>query len=896
LPVASILFLRTTAMTQSPTSSVSVADIRKTFLDFFASKGHTVVASSALVPGNDPTLMFTNSGMVQFKDVFLGAEKRSYVRATSVQACLRAGGKHNDLENVGYTARHHTFFEMLGNWSFGDYFKRESLHWGWELLTQVYKLPPERLLVTVYIDDDEAYDIWHKEIGLPADRIVRIGDNKGKKYASDNFWMMADTGPCGPCSEIFYDHGPHIPGGPPGSPEEDGDRFIEIWNHVFMQFDMQTDGSLVKLPAPCVDTGMGLERLAAILQHVHSNYEIDIFDQLIQAAARETGCSDLKNNSLRVIADHIRAATFLIADGVMPSNEGRGYVLRRIIRRAIRHQWKVGQLSIDGVFWRLVQPLSDLMGEAYPAIREKKSFIEQCLKGEEAGFVRTLDDGMTRLEGFLHQQNGKITGAQLFQLHDTYGCPPDLIGDIFKERALGELPSDVLAEYQSHMEQQKSQARAAGKFKQDRALDYAGAGNVFVGYDHLAQTAVVEALYLDGVPVRELHAGQSGVVVLDVTPFYAESGGQVGDEGTLSSGSSVFAVMDTQKIKSDVFGHHGSVSHGSLKVGDTVQAQVNIAVRAAAMRNHSATHLMHEALREVLGEHVQQKGSLVNAERTRFDFAHNAPVTDAQIRAIEDKVNAQILTNSATQAQLMDIESAKKTGAQMLFGEKYGEIVRVLDIGSTRELCGGTHVGRTGDIGVFKIVSEGGIASGVRRIEAVTGSGALAYWQDLEDTVAQAAAALKTPVAELRTRIASTVDHAKAQDKEIATLKAKLAAYQGEALISQVQDLSGVPFLAARMEGADAAALRSTLQKLRDKLPRAIIVLGAVEGDKVQLVAGVSAELIAKVKAGELVNFLAAQVGGKGGGKPDMAMAGGTDPSKLDAAIASARAWVAAKL
>ena len=877
-------------------ATFSVADIRKSFLDFFASKGHTVVASSPLVPGNDPTLMFTNSGMVQFKDVFLGADKRSYVRAASVQACLRAGGKHNDLENVGYTARHHTFFEMLGNWSFGDYFKRDSLKWGWELLTEVYKLAADKLMVTVYIDDQEAYDIWHKEIGLPADRIVRIGDNKGKKYASDNFWMMADTGPCGPCSEIFYDHGAHIPGGPPGSPDEDGDRFIEIWNHVFMQFDMQPDGSLVKLPAPCVDTGMGLERLAAILQHVHSNYEIDIFDQLIQAAARETGCADLKNNSLRVIADHIRAATFLIADGVMPSNEGRGYVLRRIIRRAVRHQWKVGQLSNDGVFWRLVQPLTELMGEAYPAIREKKLFIEQCLKGEEAGFVRTLDDGMTHLEGFLHQQNGKITGAQLFQLHDTYGCPPDLIGDIFKERALGELSSAVLAEYQAHMEQQKSQARAAGKFKQDRALDYSGAGNVFVGYEHLAQTAVVEALYLDGAPVQELHAGQSGVVVLDVTPFYAESGGQVGDEGTLSSGSSVFAVADTQKIKSDVFGHHGSVSHGSLKAGDTVQAQVNAAVRAAAMRNHSATHLMHEALREVLGEHVQQKGSLVNAERTRFDFAHNAPVTDAQIRAIEDKVNAQILANSATQAQLMDIESAKKTGAQMLFGEKYGEIVRVLDIGTTRELCGGTHVGRTGDIGVFKIVSEGGIASGVRRIEAVTGSGALTYLQDLEDTVAQAAAALKTPVAELRARIASTVDHAKAQDKEIAALKAKLAAYQGEALISQVQDLSGVPFLAARMEGADAAALRSTLQKLRDKLPRAIIVLGAVEGDKVQLVAGVGAELIGKVKAGELVNFLAAQVGGKGGGKPDMAMAGGTDPSQLDAAIASARAWVAAKL
>ncbi len=877
-------------MTQSQPSTVSVADIRKTFLDFFASKGHAVVTSSPLVPGNDPTLMFTNSGMVQFKDVFLGSDKRSYVRAASVQACLRAGGKHNDLENVGYTARHHTFFEMLGNWSFGDYFKRESLHWGWELLTQVYKLPPERLLVTVYIDDDEAYDIWHKEIGLSADRIVRIGDNKGKKYASDNFWMMADTGPCGPCSEIFYDHGPHIPGGPPGSPDEDGDRFIEIWNHVFMQFDMQTDGSLVKLPAPCVDTGMGLERLAAILQHVHSNYEIDIFDQLIRAAARETGWADLKNNSLKVIADHIRATAFLVSDGVLPSNEGRGYVQRRIVRRAIRHGYKLGQKT--PFFHKLVADLVRLMGDAYPKIKSEEKRITEALRLEEERFYETLETGMQILDTALAGGVNVLPGEVAFKLHDTYGFPLDLTNDVCRERSV----QVHVAGFDTAMERQKSQARAAGKFKQDRALDYSGAGNVFVGYDQLAQTSVVEALYLDGAQVQELQAGQSGVVVLDLTPFYAESGGQVGDEGTLSSGVSVFAVADTQKIKSDVFGHHGSVAHGSLKVGDTVQAQVNAVVRAAAMRNHSATHLMHEALREVLGEHVQQKGSLVNAERTRFDFAHNAPVTDAQIRAIEYKVNAQILANSATQAQLMDIESAKKTGAQMLFGEKYGEIVRVLDIGTTRELCGGTHVGRTGDIGVFKIVSEGGIASGVRRIEAVTGSGALAYLQDLEDTVAQAAAALKTPVAELRARISSTVDHAKAQDKEIAALKAKLAVYQGEALISQVQDLSGVPFLAARMDGADAAALRSTLQKLRDKLPRAIIVLGAVEGDKVQLVAGVGAELTAKVKAGELVNFLAAQVGGKGGGKPDMAMAGGTDPSKLDAAIASARAWVAAKL
>ncbi|NBW26100.1 MAG: alanine--tRNA ligase, partial [Betaproteobacteria bacterium] len=630
-------------MTQSPSSTVSVADIRKTFLDFFATKGHTVVASSPLVPGNDPTLMFTNSGMVQFKDVFLGVDKRSYVRAASVQACLRAGGKHNDLENVGYTARHHTFFEMLGNWSFGDYFKRESLHWGWELLTQVYKLPPERLLVTVYIDDDEAYDIWHKEIGLPADRIVRIGDNKGKKYASDNFWMMADTGPCGPCSEIFYDHGPHIPGDKPGTPGEDGDRFIEIWNHVFMQFDMQTDGSLVKLPAPCVDTGMGLERLAAILQHVHSNYEIDIFDQLIAAAARETGCTDLKNNSLKVIADHIRATAFLVSDGVLPSNEGRGYVQRRIVRRAIRHGYKLGQKT--PFFHKLVADLVRLMGDAYPKIKADEKRITEALRVEEERFYETLGIGMHILEAAIgDDQTGPdnlkvlkervLSGEVAFKLHDTFGFPLDLTQDVCRER---NVEVDA-AGFDAAMGRQKSQARAAGKFKQDRALDYSGAGNVFVGYEHLAQTAVVEALYLDGAPVQELNAGQSGVVVLDVTPFYAESGGQVGDEGTLSSGSSVFAVADTQKIKSDVFGHHGSVSHGSLKVGDAVQAQVNVAVRAAAMRNHSATHLMHEALREVLGEHVQQKGSLVNAERTRFDFAHNAPVTDAQIRAIEDKV------------------------------------------------------------------------------------------------------------------------------------------------------------------------------------------------------------------------------------------------------------------
>jgi len=877
-------------MTTTTPGAMSVSDIRKTFLDFFASKGHTVVASSPLVPGNDPTLMFTNSGMVQFKDVFLGADKRSYVRAASVQACLRAGGKHNDLENVGYTARHHTFFEMLGNWSFGDYFKRESLHWGWELLTQVYKLPPERLLVTVYIDDDEAYDIWHKEIGLPADRIVRIGDNKGKKYASDNFWMMADTGPCGPCSEIFYDHGDHIPGGPPGSPGEDGDRFIEIWNHVFMQFDMQTDGSLVKLPAPCVDTGMGLERLAAILQHVHSNYEIDIFEQLIAAAARATGCADLQNKSLRVIADHIRATAFLVSDGVVPSNEGRGYVQRRIVRRAIRHGYKLGQKT--PFFHKLVADVVRLMGDAYPKIRAEEKRITEVLRVEEERFFETLATGMEILDTALADGVKQLPGDVAFKLHDTFGFPLDLTNDVCRER---DVEVDA-AGFDAAMDRQKTQARAAGKFKQDRALDYTGAGNVFVGYDQLAQTAVAEALYFEGAQVQELTSGQSGVVVLDVTPFYAESGGQVGDVGTLTGAASVFAVDDTQKIKADVFGHHGSVSSGSLKVGDTVQAQVNVGLRAASMRNHSATHLMHEALREVLGDHVQQKGSLVTPERTRFDFAHNAPVTDAQIRQIEAWVNAQILHNAATHAQLMDIEAAKTTGAQMLFGEKYGEIVRVLEIGTTRELCGGTHVARTGDIGLFKVVAESGVASGVRRMEAVTGEHALAYLQQLEDTVASAAHALKTPVAELGARIHSTVDHIKALEKEIAALKGKLASAQGDELLTQALDMGGVKFLAARLDGADVKTLRDTMDKLKDKLKTAVIVLGVAEGDKVQIAVGVTQDTTARVKAGELVNFLAAQVGGKGGGKPDMAMAGGTEPAKLDAALASAQDWVAGKL
>ena len=872
------------------TPVISVADIRKTFLDFFASKGHTVVASSPLVPGNDPTLMFTNSGMVQFKDVFLGSDKRSYVRAASVQACLRAGGKHNDLENVGYTARHHTFFEMLGNWSFGDYFKRDSLKWAWELLTQVYKLPADKLWATVYIEDDEAYDIWTKEIGLPPERVVRIGDNKGGRYMSDNFWMMADTGPCGPCSEIFYDHGPEIAGGPPGSPEQDGDRYIEIWNNVFMQFDMQPDGSVKNLPAPCVDTGMGLERLAAILQHVHSNYEIDIFDALIKAASRETGCTDLQNKSLRVIADHIRATAFLVSDGVVPSNEGRGYVQRRIVRRAIRHGYKLGQKT--PFFHKLVPDLVKLMGAAYPSLASQEKRITDILKAEEERFFETLEVGMQILDAALEGGVKVLPGEVAFKLHDTYGFPLDLSADVCRER---ELSVDE-AGFTAAMERQKSQARAAGKFKMDRALEYTGAGNTFVGYDELQANSKVLALYVDGTPATVLMAGQEGVVVLDTTPFYAESGGQVGDQGLLQTAGAKFEVADTLKIKADVFGHHGTLLEGSLKVGDAVQAQVNSDLRAATVRNHSATHLMHKALREVLGDHVQQKGSLVNAERTRFDFAHNAPISDEQILAIEAKVNQEIWANPATQARVMDIESAQKTGAMMLFGEKYGETVRVLDIGSSRELCGGVHVQRTGDIGLFKVVAESGVAAGVRRIEAVTGGNALAYLQNLEATVSKAAGSLKASPAELNSRIAQVLDQMKSLEKEMAALKAKMASSQGNELMTQALEVKGVKVLSALLPGADAKTLRDTMDKLKDKLKTAVIVLAAVDGDKVQLAAGVTPDTTGKVKAGELVNFVAQQVGGKGGGKPDMAMAGGTDATNLNAALESVKAWVTERL
>ena len=868
----------------------SVAAIRQTFLDYFAQRGHSVVPSSPLVPGNDPTLMFTNSGMVQFKDVFLGTDRRPYVRATSVQACLRAGGKHNDLENVGYTARHHTFFEMLGNWSFGDYFKRESLRWGWELLTEVYGLPPERLWATVYIDDDEAYEIWTQEIGLPPERVVRIGDNKGAKYQSDNFWMMADTGPCGPCSEIFYDHGPEVAGGPPGSPEADGDRYIEIWNHVFMQFDMQPDGTLKPLPAPCVDTGMGLERLAAVLQHVHSNYEIDLFQALIGAAARVTGCADASSPSLRVIADHLRASAFLIADGVLPANEGRGYVLRRIIRRAIRHGYKLDcKLPF---LHRLVDELVAQMGGAYPHLAASAARIAGLLQIEEERFYETLENGMEILERAFTElaASGQATlsGEVAFKLHDTYGFPLDLTCDVCRERGL----RVDEAGFHAAMERQKTQARAAGKFKMERGLEYAGSGNEFVGYGALQASAKVLALYRDGVPVAEIKHGQAGVVVLEATPFYAESGGQVGDSGRLHSGSAHFAVADTQKIKADVYGHHGQLEAGTLAVGDHVLAEVDGDRRAAIARHHSATHLLHLALREVLGAHVQQKGSLVTPERTRFDFAHHAPLTPAECVAIEARVNAQILANQPTEARLMDLERAQQSGALMLFGEKYGETVRVLDIGSSRELCGGTHVRATGDIGLFKIVAEGGVAAGVRRIEAVTGAHALAYLQQLEAQAGAAAEALKAPVAELLPRLHTVLEQVRALEKELAALKGKLAAAQGDELLAQAVQVGAVKVLAASLQGADAKALRETLDRLKARLGSAVIVLAAVEGGKVQLAAGVTPDCMARLKAGELVNFVAQQVGGKGGGKPDLAMAGGTDAAAVPQALASVAGWV----
>jgi len=871
------------------------SDIREKFLSFYASKAHSVVRSSSLVPGNDPTLLFTNSGMVQFKDVFLGSEKRDYVRATSVQRCLRAGGKHNDLENVGYTARHHTFFEMLGNWSFGDYFKRDSLIWSFELLTKVYGLPAEKLWATVYHTDDEAYDIWVKDIGLPPERVIRIGDNKGAPYASDNFWQMADTGPCGPCSEIFFDHGPDIWGGPPGSAEEDGDRYIEIWNNVFMQFDRQIDpatgeATLTPLPAPCVDTGMGLERLAAILQHVHSNYEIDLFQRLIKAAARETGAKDLANNSLRVIADHIRACAFLVVDGVVPGSEGRAYVLRRIIRRALRHGNKLGQKK--PFFYKLIPDLVSEMGVAYPELTEAAERVAKVLKQEEERFGETLENGMKILEAALAKNPGQLDGKTAFTLYDTFGFPLDLTADICRERdvALDE------SGFHEAMEKQKSTARAAGKFEMASAIEYVGPKTQFTGYDNLTDTAKILALYVSGVSVNDIAAGQEATIVLDRSPFYAESGGQAGDVGLIESSSASFAVSDTQKVQPDVFGHHGKLATGKLAVGDAITATVNTTVRASTMRNHSATHLMHKALRMVLGGHVMQKGSLVDADKTRFDFSHNAPLSADEIRRVEALVNHEILHNDATNAELMAYDEAIKAGAMALFGEKYGDQVRVLGIGSSTELCGGTHVTRTGDIGLFKIVSEGGVAAGIRRVEAVTGEHALALVQSLAARVNEAATALKVQPEEITQRIAQVQDQVKALEKELASLKAKMASGQGDDLLAQAVDIHGIKVLAVTLENADVNTLRAVMDKMKDKLKTAAIVLASVSDGKVSLIAGVTADSTSKVKAGDLVNFVAQHVGGKGGGRPDMAQAGGTDPSGLPAALAAVSQWVSERV
>ncbi|UDF33332.1 UNVERIFIED_ORG: alanine--tRNA ligase [Shinella sp. XGS7] len=877
---------------------MKAAEIRQTFLKFFESKGHEVVSSSPLVPRNDPTLMFTNAGMVQFKNVFTGLESRPYSTATTAQKCVRAGGKHNDLDNVGYTARHHTFFEMLGNFSFGDYFKERAISYAWELLTTKFMLPAEKLWVTVYAEDDEAYEIWNKVVGVPAERIVRIGDNKGGRYMSDNFWMMGDTGPCGPCTEIFYDHGPEVAGGPPGSPDEDGDRYIEIWNNVFMQFNRTEDGVMHKLPKPSVDTGMGLERLAAVLQHVHSNYEIDTFVGLlaaaktaVDAAAPAGNDADKDSPSLKVIADHIRACSFTIVDGVIPGNEGRGYVLRRIARRAIRHGYKLG--ARKPFFHQIVAELVNQMGDAYPELRQAQTRVTEVLKQEEERFFQTIANGMEILEAALAQGHSQVDGETAFKLYDTYGFPLDLTADVCRERGV----TVDQAGFEAAMNRQREQARAAGKFKMAAGLDYKGTPTAFHGYEHLTtEGATVTAVYVDGALVAEAKAGDDAVVVLDNTPFYAESGGQVGDQGELRNNTSRFVVEDTLKIQADVFGHHGRVLEGSIKAGDVFTAKVNTEARAKTVRNHSATHLMHKALREVLGAHVQQKGSLVNAERTRFDFAHNAPMTADEIKKVEAIVNAEILANAGAKAEVMALDDAQKSGAMMLFGEKYGETVRVLSIGSSKELCGGTHVKATGDIGLFKIVAEGGVAAGVRRVEAVTGDNALAYLQQLESTVNAVAGTLKTAPAELEPRIHAVLDQVKALEKELAAAKSKLASAQGDELLSQAVDVKGLKVLAATLVGADAKTLRETMDKLKDKLKTAAIVLAAVDGDKVQLAAGVTADSVAKVKAGELVNFVAQQVGGKGGGKPDMAMAGGTDAKALPAALASVQAWVGERL
>ena len=873
---------------------MKTTELRQKFLKFFESKGHTIVRSSSLVPHDDPTLLFTNAGMNQFKDVFLGFDKRPYNRATTAQKCVRAGGKHNDLENVGYTARHHTFFEMMGNFSFGDYFKRDAIHFAWEFLTspEWLNIPKEKLLATVYAEDDEAYNIWLNEIGMPAERIVRIGDNKGAKYASDNFWQMGDTGPCGPCSEIFYDHGEEIWGGIPGSPEEDGDRWIEIWNCVFMQFNRDEQGNMNPLPKPSVDTGMGLERMAAVMQHVHSNYEIDLFQDLLKAVARETGSAfSMEEPSLKVIADHIRSCSFLIADGVLPSNEGRGYVLRRIIRRAVRHGYKLGQSK--PFFHKLVADLVKEMGDAYPELKEKQAQIEEALKNEESRFAQTLETGMALLENALAKGSKKLDGEIIFKLYDTYGFPYDLTADICRERNI-ELDE---AGFEREMEAQRARARAAQSFKANAQLPYDGQDTEFKGYSERQTESKVLALYKDGEQVNELNEGDEGAVVIDFTPFYAESGGQIGDVGYIFAGENRFEVRDTQKIKAAVFGQFGIQTSGRLKVGDSVTAKVDDEIRNANMRNHSATHLMHKALRDVLGEHVEQKGSLVTAESTRFDISHPQAVTAEEIAEVERRVNEAILANVAVNAAIMSMEDAQKTGAMMLFGEKYGDEVRVLQMGGfSTELCGGTHVSRTGDIGLFKIISEGGIAAGVRRIEAITGLNALKWAQEQERLVKDIIAETKAQTEkDVLAKIQASAAHTKALEKELARAKAELAVHAGAKLLDDAKDLGSAKLVAAQIE-ADAAALREIVTDLTGKSEQAIVLLVAVNDGKVSLCAGVSKPLTGKVKAGDLVKFAAEQVGGKGGGRPDLAQAGGTDASQVGAMLDSAEGWVREKL
>ncbi|WP_462115127.1 alanine--tRNA ligase, partial [Lysobacter xanthus] len=861
----------------------TTSEIRSDFIEFFRGKGHTIVPSAPLVPANDPTLLFTNSGMVQFKNVFLGSEKPGYVRAADVQRCLRAGGKHNDLDQVGYTARHHTFFEMLGNWSFGDYFKKDAIAWAWELLTQVWKLPPERLLVTVYQTDDEAYEIWNKDIGIPPERIVRIGDNKGAPYASDNFWQMADTGPCGPCTEIFYDHGADIAGGPPGSPDEDGDRYIEIWNNVFMQFDRQPDGTLVPLPAPCVDTGMGLERMAAVLQHVHSNYEIDIFARLIAEAARLTNRTDLDHKSLRVIADHVRACSFLIVDGVLPSNEGRGYVLRRIIRRAIRHIWKLDGLKADGTFWKMVGTLVEVMGDAYPELPAKRELVERALKAEEAAFATTLDAGMQRLEGYLARHHGRIDGEQLFLLHDTYGCPPDLIADIVRERDGAELEPSAMEDYERLMAEQRERARAAGKFGNASTLPAELAAQLpateFLGYDKLVDGGLeVLALLRDGRPVDAVEAGEEAVVILDRTPFYAESGGQVGDAGELDAQGVRFVVRDTLKFAGQFHGHLGSLQSGRLAKGDRLMGSVDAARRAATVLNHSATHLLHAALRAVLGEHVAQKGSLVAPDRLRFDFSHFQPISAAELAEIERRVNAEIRSNHGVDIHHMDMQEALEFGALALFGEKYGDRVRVLRMGeASTELCGGTHVARTGDIGLFKILSEGGVSAGVRRIEAVTGQGALDFVASELHRLDEAARLVGVPRAEVSDKLRALLDRQRRLERELESLKAKAASGATADLASGAVDVDGIRVVTARLEGFDAKSLRDAVDRLKQQLVDAVVVLAGVQDGKASLVAGVGGSALGRVKAGDLLGEVARRINGKGGGRPDMAQGGGED-------------------